>query len=343
MLPADFALMVAALSLTALAVAAATTVFDGITATTNHGTSAPVALDIAVNEPPVVTAPVDVPQTFDTTLSLSFADLLVNASDSDLPLTVENVTASDPLVGVSVSGTDVTLTVPAGYVGTPTLSYDVVDGGAVPARTVATAELDFDTLQMQDSGIDVTGPDSLSRNLLTDVSGDASLGGTIATGTTGNDAVIWDAVDRPYAGITEFRMLDGDDFVDLTGAPGGFRVELGAGADIVIGSGGNDVLIGGSGADSLTGGAGGITFVLALGPIDIADGITDWIGDQIDLRSALNGIDDITGLASFNAATGALDVGGLTAFNVAAAGGGIPAQVQVIFEDSAGAAQTAVL
>ncbi|NJN05702.1 MAG: hypothetical protein HC814_04010, partial [Rhodobacteraceae bacterium] len=52
---------------------------------------------------------------------------------------------------------------------------------------------------------------------------------------------------------------------------------------------------------------------------------------------------DITGLASFNAATGALDVGGLTAFNVAAAGGGIPAQVQVIFEDSAGAAQTAVL
>ena len=345
MLPADFALMVAALSLTVPAAAAATTVFDGtVTATTNHGTSAPVALDIAVNAPPVVTAPVDVPQTFDTTLSLSFADLLVNASDSDLPLTVENVTASDPLVGVSVSGTDVTLTVPAGYVGTPTLSYDVVDGGAVPARTVATAELDFDTLQMQDSGIDVTGPDSLSRNLLTDVSGDASLGGTIATGTAGNDAVIWDAVDRPYAGITEFRMLDGDDFVDLTGAPGGFRVELGAGADIVIGSGGNDVLIGGSGADSLTGGAGADTFVLASGPIDIADVITDFgAGDQIDLRSALNGIDDITGLASFNAATGALDVGGLTAFNVAAAGGGIPAQVQVIFEDSAGAAQTAVL
>ncbi|NJN05164.1 MAG: cadherin-like domain-containing protein [Rhodobacteraceae bacterium] len=244
------------------------------------------ALDIVINDAPVATAPVDVPQTFDTTLSLSFADLLVNASDADLPLTVENITASDPLVGVSVSGTDVTLTVPAGYVGTPILSYDVVDGGAVPARTAATAELDFDTLQMQDSGTVVTGPDSLSRNLLTDVTGDPSLGGTVATATAGDDAVIWDAVDRAYAGITEFRMLEGSDFLDLSGASGGFRIDLGAGADIVIGSSGNDVLIGGTGADSLTGGAGADIFVLASGPIDIADVITDFgAGDQIDLRS----------------------------------------------------------
>ncbi|MFK7879678.1 hypothetical protein [Roseobacter sp.] len=350
--PADFALMVAALSLTVPA-AFADPIAGTVTATTNHGTSGPVALDVNINTPPEVTGTVDVPQTFETSLVVSFSDLTANAVDADTPLIVENLTSPDPNVGIQVLGEDVTITVPAGYVGTPILEYDVVDSSGAPARTANVAELDFDTLQMQDSGTTSIGTDGTTRAILSDVTGDASLGGTVAKGTDGDDGVIWDAADRPYDGITEFELMGGSDFVDLRGATSGFTVNLGDGEDIVIGSGYSDVLNGGAdddvleggvGLDTLTGGGGADDFVLSSGPIDIADVITDFgAGDQVDLSQVINGVNDITGLASYDAATGELDVGGVTAFNIAAAGGGMPAQVEVIFEDSAGAAQTAVL
>lgn len=350
--PADFALMVAALALTVPA-AVADPIEGTVVATTNHGTSAPEALDITINARPEITGTVDVPQTFDTSIVLTFADLTSNAVDADTPLTVENVTSPDPDVQIQVAGQDVTITVPPGYVGTPILEYDVVDGAATPASSANVAELDFDTLQMQDTGVTVVGPDGIARAVLSDVTGDAALGGTIAKGTGNDDAVIWDAVDSPYAGITEFQLMGGDDFIDLGAATSGHTVDLGAGNDIAIGSDnadilnggiGEDTLEGGAGLDTLTGGAGADDFVLSSGPIDIADLITDFeAGDQIDLSNAINGVNDITGLASFDAATGDLDIGGVTAFNVAASGGGIPAQVEVVFEDASGAAQTAIL
>ncbi|MEP0248790.1 MAG: hypothetical protein ABJD83_12655, partial [Roseobacter sp.] len=96
--------------------------------------------------------------------------------------------------------------------------------------------------------------------------------------------------------------------------------------------------------DQLFGGAGDDIFVLGSGPITIADSIGDFdTGDQIDLSEQVNGVDDVSGVVTYDSATGALLVGGETAFNVQASGGGIPAQVEVIFEDSAGAAQTAVV
>lgn len=350
--PADFALMVTALSLTVPA-AFADPIEGTVVASTNHGTATAETLNVTINTPPVVTGTVDVPQSFDTSIVLSFGDLTANAVDANTPLTVANITSPDANVTIAVAGQDVTITVPAGYVGTPILEYDVVDSGGVPASASNVAELDFDTLQLQDSGATSLGPDGVVRAIQTDVTGDAALGGTIAKGTDGDEAVIWDATDRPYAGITEFQLMGGSDFVDLTGATTGFTLDLGAGQDIAVGSdfadtllggAGDDVLEGGAGLDTLTGGAGDDDFVLSSGPIDLADIITDFeAGDQVDLSQVINGVNDIAGLASYDASTGALDVGGVTAFSIAAAGGGMPAQVEVIFEDSAGAAQTAVL
>ncbi|MDW3225355.1 MAG: hypothetical protein R8G34_21120 [Paracoccaceae bacterium] len=350
--PADFALMIAALALTVPA-AVADPIDGTVVATTNHGTSAPEALDITINARPEITGTVDVPQTFDTSIMLTFADLTSNAVDADTPLTVENLSSPDPDVQIQVAGQDVTITVPPGYVGTPILEYDVVDSAGTPASSANVAELDFDTLQMQDTGATVVGPDGIARAVLSDVTGDAALGGTIAKGTGNDDAVIWDAAGSSYAGITDFQLMGGSDFIDLGTATSGYTVDLGIGNDIAIGSdnadilnggAGDDTLEGGAGLDTLTGGAGADDFVLSSGPIDIADLITDFgAGDQIDLSNAINGVNDITGLASFDAATGDLEVGGVTAFNVAAAGGGIPAQVEVVFEDASGAAQTAIL
>lgn len=348
--PSDFALAIAALSLTVPASFAGD--ISGLAAlTTNHGTTADTGFDITVNARPVVSGPVEVVDVFNPTITLSFADLYANATDADA-LTIENITSPDPLVQILVAGQSVTLQVPPGYVGTPLLEYEIVDTGPVPARSSATATVEFDALQMQDSGTSSVGPDGITRALMTDVTGDPALD-TVAKGTNGDDFVNWDATARPYAGITEFQMLEGSDLVDLTGATTGFTVDGGAGNDILLGSSGNDILRGGAdddileggaGFDELFGGAGSDIFVLASGPVSIADSIGDFgAGDQIDLSKQVSGVDDITGLVSYDSGTGALAVNGTTAFNVQASGGGIPASVEVIFEDSAGAAQTAVV
>ncbi|MEO9652477.1 MAG: hypothetical protein ABJ360_17975 [Roseobacter sp.] len=348
--PADFGLAIAALSLTVPA-SFAGDITGNVNFTTNHGTTSDESLAINVNARPVVSGPLEVTDVFDTSLTLTFAELAGNATDTTA-LTIENIMSNDPLVQIDVVNEDVTITVPAGFSGTPVLEYDIVDSGTVPARSATTATVEFDTLQMQDSGTTVVGPDGVTRSLLTDVTGDPALG-TIAKGTDSDDAVIWDAAERPYDGITEFQLLGGSDMIDLTGATNGFTVDGGAGNDLLTGSDNDDVLLGGAdndvlegagGFDQLFGGAGDDIFVLGSGPITIADSIGDFdTGDQIDLSEQVNGVDDVSGVVTYDSATGALLVGGETAFNVQASGGGIPAQVEVIFEDSAGAAQTAVV
>ncbi len=331
--PADFALAIAALSLTVPA-SFAGDITGTVSVTTNHGTAPDVPLAININARPDIVAPVDVTPTFDQSQVVTFADLLANATDTSA-MTVENITSPDPLVQISVVGTDVTITVPPGYLGTPVLEYEVVDSAPVPARSSATANLDIDTLQMQDSGSVVTGPDGVVRSLMTDVTGDATLGGTVAKGTNTDDAVDWLATQREYAGITEFQLMGGSDFIDLSGAAGGFTIDGGAGNDILQGSDGRDTLLGGAGDD---------IFVLASGPVTIADEIGDYgAGDQIDLSEVVNGVNSVGGRVSYDNTTGVLQVDGSNAFEVASTGGGIPAQVEVIFEDSAGAAQTAIV
>ena len=331
--PADFALAIAALSLTVPA-SFAGDITGTVSVTTNHGTAPDVPLAVNVNARPDIVAPVDVAPTFDQSQVVTFADLLANASDTTA-MTIENITSPDPLVQISVVGTDVTITVPPGYVGTPVLEYEVVDSAPVPARSSATANLDIDTLQMQDSGVTSTGPDGVVRNLMTDVTGDASLGGTVAKGTNGDDAVEWLATQREYAGITEFQLMGGSDFIDLSGATGGFTIDGGAGNDVLQGSDGRDTLFGGAGDD---------IFVLASGPVTIADEIGDFeTGDQIDLTQVVNGVNSVAGRVSYDNTTGVLQVDGSDAFEVASSGGSVPAQVEVIFEDSVGAAQTAVV
>jgi Ca2+-binding RTX toxin-like protein len=146
--------------------------------------------------------------------------------------------------------------------------------------------------------------------------------------------------------IDTFDMLGGSDFVDLTGASSGYRVNLGAGADIAVGSSGNDILFGGADQDELTGGAGADVFGLEAGTGNIRDFITDYDlseGDQIDLSEVLQNLAAITPSdASYDNSTGDLTVNGSIAFNVAGPGG-IPAQVEVIFENTSAAAQTAIL
>ncbi|MFV0360467.1 hypothetical protein [Tropicimonas sp.] len=179
----------------------------------------------------------------------------------------------------------------------------------------------------------------------------------IAQGTTGNDTVIWDATSRPYTDIDGFRMLDGADLVDLGGASQGYAIDLGAGndtafggagndllyggagSDILSGGAGDDVLRGGPGADTLTGGAGNDLFVIDSEP-GIADVITDYQsrdaagnGDTIDLTAFGSG-------RSFAMLGNALQVDGET---VVSFSGGIPDEVQIIFENAAGVAEAAAI
>ncbi|WVX48526.1 hypothetical protein ROLI_016070 [Roseobacter fucihabitans] len=338
--PADFALLVAALALT-VPPGFADPITGTVTATSNHGTTGPEPLDVTL----VVNAPPVTPLNFDVAISPTLGETSVNVAEPELLSGMQNTAG----ISLAASGPS---DVPVAPTGSVVAGGGEADAGESPAALLAGVSAP-EGMKMHDSGTTATGPDGLTRVVLSDVTGDAGQGGTIATGTEADEAVIWDAVDRPYAGIAEFQLMGGSDFVDLRGATTGFTVDLGAGADIAIGSDhadvlrggqGDDRLEGGGGLDTLTGGAGADDFVLSSGPIDLADIITDFgAGDRVDLSNAINGVDDIGALASYNAVTGDMDVGGVTAFNIASAGGGIPKQVEVIFEDSVGAAQTAIL
>ncbi|MFK7869224.1 MAG: hypothetical protein AB8B58_08295 [Roseobacter sp.] len=322
-----------------------------VTAETNHGITPAVSFTTDVNAQPDVSGPVNLGP-FDATNSfdVSFADLLANSTDAD-NLTVENVTTVDPDVQVVIAGTNVTVTVPDGYAGTPELVYDVVDDSAQPARSEARATLDIDTLQMVADSTPGQDPTPAGTTLLTDTTGDPAFG-TMAKGTDAADYVEVSAA-RPYAGITEFQLAAEDDvFVDLRTATNGtnFIVNGGAGNDLLSGSGSGPslTLVGGTGVDTLVGGSGSDTFVLEAG--SLIAGETDIISnydlagqDSIDLTQEVSGSDDITGIVDYDNTTGLLSVNGLNAFQVADTSAAIPAQVEVMFEDSAGAAQIAVI
>ncbi|WP_461406766.1 hypothetical protein [Falsiruegeria mediterranea] len=346
--PADFAVLVAALSITVPGTYAG--VLEGeITVSTNHGSGVPEAFQVAINDQPDVSGPVNISAT-DPSFAISFTDLLANSTDPDQPLTVENITSSDPLVGLNVIGSTVFVTVPDAYVGMPTLTYDVVDSGPGPARSTATANLDIDTLQMEPNGTH-TGPDGLTRDLMDNVTG--AVGGTdIARGTSGDDAVVLD-VTNPYVEIEGFEMQGGSDFVDLSNSTRDFRVDLGAGDDWGRGGNGNDVLIGGAGADTLEGGGGTDIFTITdLGSADVILDFEEPVGilfpvgvDQIDLTSvvALSLGEDLADHVGYENSNGALTVDGSLAATVNADGGGFADEVEVIFTNASGAQETAII
>ncbi|MEX0328027.1 MAG: cadherin-like domain-containing protein [Ruegeria sp.] len=340
--PADFALLVAALSIT-LPGTFAGTVEGAVSVSTNHGAAPDEAFSIAINDQPDVSGPVSVTST-DPVLFIDFAALLANATDADQPLSVANVATSDPDVTIDVQATGVQITVPDAYVGTPVLTYDVVDSGPGPASTSTQANLDIDTLQMESTGTPVTDPGGGTYDLLDDVTG-AVGGNDIARGTSGNDGVVL-SLTSPYAEIEGFDLLGGDDFIDLSAGADGYSINLGSGDDWAIGSTGDDTITGGDGADTLQGGGGSDIFVMT--DLTMSDVITDYEGpaggDQIDL-TALVSVDpaDLATEVSFNAGSGALEVSGSQVATVNVTGGGVPPQVEVIFNDASGAQQTAVI
>ncbi|NRB00921.1 MAG: hypothetical protein HRU32_14085, partial [Rhodobacteraceae bacterium] len=325
-----------------------------ITVTTNHGFIDEIPLSVSVNGAPVISDEVDIVES-ETDFTVSFAELTAFATDADTPLTVENVVSSDPdNVTVTVDGTtqEVRLQVDPGYDAMSTLSYDVVDSGPGPARTATTANADINTLQMV-ATTPTTDPDGVTRALMSNV--DGTPGGTdFAKGTDGADKVEHTGQPDSYVDIAGFTMGAGDDFVDLSLASSGFDVDLGADNDVALGSSGADTLTGGLGDDTLTGGAGqdlltgGLgadVFTLAPG-FAIADVITDYgLGaDEIDISAIVQGIVTLTDDdADYNPGSGILTVENAAAFEIAEAGGGIPTSVTVIFENSTGAAETAVL
>ncbi|MBO9451285.1 hypothetical protein J7426_13520 [Tropicibacter sp. R16_0] len=346
--PADFAVLVAALSITVPGTYAG--VLEGeITVSTNHGSGAPEAFQVAINDQPDVSGPVNISST-DPSFAISFTDLLANSTDPDQPLTVENITCSDPLVGLNVVGSTVFVTVPDAYVGMPTLTYDVVDSGPGPARSTATANLDIDTLQMEPNGTH-TGPDGLTRDLMDNVTG-AVGGSDIARGTGGDDAVILDLT-NPYVDIEGFELQGGSDFVDLSNSTRDFRIDLGAGDDWGRGGNGDDVLIGGAGADTLEGGGGTDIFTITdLGSADVILDFEEPVGilfpvgvDQIDLTSvvALSLGENLADHVGYDNSNGALTVDGSLAATVNADGGGFANEVEVIFTNASGAQETAII
>ncbi|WP_412551932.1 hypothetical protein [Shimia sp. MIT910701] len=346
--PTDFALLVAALSIT-LPVSFSGVLSGDITVETNHGVAPAEAFSVSINDLPVVSGPVDLAST-DTTLSTTFTELLTNASDATPPLTVENIVANEPFAVVSVVGTNVEVSVPNAFVGTVQLTYDVVDSGAGPGRTSATANLDFDTLQMVANGTD-TGPDGVTRDLMDDVTG-TTLGGEIAKGTSGDDAVILNGT-RPYLAIDGFDLMGGTDFVDLSASSSSFDVVLGAGNDIAIGGAGNDTLSGGAGVDTLTGGSGQDVFVVT--DLSTTDQVLDFEAptgaivktavDQVDLTAvvALSAGESLADFVGYNNANGQLSVSGNNAMTIESSAGVFSNEIEVIFTNAAGAQETAII
>jgi len=341
--PSDFIALIAALSITVPGT------FDGalagtVVGTSNHGTADPVAFTANVNDQPVVSGPVDLGRAPGDSFTIAFADLLATSSDPDTPLTVDNVTTSDPAVTAVVAAGGVDITVTPGFAGPVTLDFDVTDSGSPAATAAATASFDVvNELTLTDSGATTAGPGGAVIPLMDDLTGTADIT-DIGVGSDSAEAVIFDAATRPYVDIDGFDMGGGDDLVDMSGATAGFELDMGTGADVAIGGLGDDRIDGGEGSDTLTGGGGADVFVLAAG-LDITDVITDYGdgADQIDLSSVLTGSDGIDGRASYDDSTGELTVLGNVAAQINAPGGGVPSSVEVIFEDASGAQATAVI
>ncbi|MEO9781027.1 MAG: hypothetical protein ABJH07_25670 [Sedimentitalea sp.] len=312
-----------------------------ITVSTNHGTAPAQNYVVDANDQPQISGPVSYATT-ETSFEIDFAALLANASDSD-NLTIENPASADPDVSVALLADSVQVTVPTGFVGTPVLTYDVVDDASVPASAEATADLDINTMQMVDTGQTVNG-----NPLLSDVTGGTGAN-DIAFATDSADSVVYDAVDRPYDAVEGFSLMGGDDFVDLSGSSAGYDVDGGDGNDTIIGSAGSDLLTGGAGADTLTGGAGDDVF--AMTDLLATDVIADYQTpddpantDQIDLTALvqLAAGEVVADHVTYDNTTGNLSVDSNQIATVET-GAGFADQVQVIFEDAANTQQSAVI
>lgn len=331
---ADFALLVAALAVTVPGD------FSGpltgtVVAESNHGTSPPVSFVANINDQPEITGPVDLGTTAQTALIVPVADLLATSSDPDGLAGISNLVSDTADVSAVINGANVEITVLNAYSGPVNFTYDVSDAGTPVAVAEASATLDVTAeTQLVASASMITGPDGTLIPIVEDASGGAGPSDT-ALGTGAGEAVVVAPGVRDYAGIEGFAMLDGNDLVDLSAATTGFAVDLGAGDDAVIG---------GQGADTLTGGAGSDSFGLGVA-LDITDVITDYESgiDQIDLSTVLTGSDTLDGRVSYDSGTGDLSVLGDVSAQIAASGGGIPASVEVIFENASGAQVTAVI
>nr|WP_253913372.1 cadherin-like domain-containing protein [Pseudoruegeria sp. HB172150] len=340
---ATFAAMVAGLALTFPAGSAEA--LDGvISVSTNHGTGTDLPFAITLNQAPTVSAQVSV-ETNETVFEITFADLLANASDPEGDtMTIANPASADPDVTVTLLASSVQISVPAGYVGVTSLTYDIVDDGTPAASTLTSASLDIDTMQMT-----VIGTAPGGQQLMSDVTGGAGVS-DIATATALDDAVIYDAT-RPYAEVEGFSMLAGDDLVDLSGATTGFTIDGGAGADTLIGTAQADILIGGTGADELEGGGGADVF--SLTDLTAADVISDYVSpsaspaeyDQVDLTTLVQLLagEVAADRIGYDNVGGTLEVDGTAVAQLTTPAAGIPDQVEAIFLDAAGVQQTAVI
>ncbi|MEP1197943.1 calcium-binding protein [Tateyamaria sp.] len=328
-----------------------------VEASSNHGdlmSAVPFTATVADDGPPVITPPPVEINSTDAMFAVPFADLLTNATDADLPLDIQNVGSSDAQVQVSLGANEVLVTAPNGFVGQPSLTFDVVDAGG--ASSASSAVLDINTLQMVVVGT-TTDPDSNVKDLLGDVTGGSGVG-DIALGTAGDDGVVLSG-SAPYADIEGFDLLGGSDFIDLSATTRGFKITLGDGDDWAIGGAGdddisggadNDILQGGGGSDILTGGAGQDVFVMT--DLTASDVISDFdvpVGptgvDQIDLTAlvSLSAGEVLADQVDYDNVSGNLNVNGNTVANVTASTGGFAQEVEVIFNDASNAQATAII
>ena len=337
------------------------TVTGTVSATTSDDTlPTPEAFTVSVNDQPVITPPgplnLGVEFNDPTSFTIPVSDFLANASDPDAPLTLGPITTSDPDVTATVGATDVTFIVTNGFAGKITLSYDIFDSGSPVASTPTTAELDIATqIDLVDSGSTVVAPDGTVLPLMDNSTEGTATATDIAVGTSNAEAVVFQelvnqGVTNPYAEVDRFRLLGGDDLLDLRGASRDFRLDGGLGSDWLFGGDGNDVLIGLAGQDTLSGGGGKDTLFGGLGadrfdagdtmPL-MADVISDYeSGEVIDLTGliTLQPSESIADRARLDAGDVIVtDSGGLetTVFSVTENGGGVPSQVTVAFEDEA--------
>jgi Ca2+-binding RTX toxin-like protein len=181
-----------------------------------------------------------------TSVVLSSTALLANASDADdETLGIVNLSSANATITDNGDGT-FTVTPDAGFTGTLTLTYDVVDGNGGSASTYAEV-----LVTAAGAGADeITGTEY----------GDTIFGGagddTLAGGD-GDDVLIGGGDDDTLdGGADDDRLFGQDDDDVLTGGAGDDLLDGGDGADTLTGGADNDHLTGGGGDDDLSGGDG---------------------------------------------------------------------------------------
>tara|TARA_R110000824_G_scaffold2973_2_gene13633 strand:- start:1653 stop:7058 length:5406 start_codon:yes stop_codon:yes gene_type:complete len=181
-----------------------------------------------------------------TSVVVSSTALLVNATDVDLDtLSVANLASANATIINNGDGT-FTVTPDAGFTGTLTLTYDVVDGNGGSASTYA-------EVLVSAAG---AGADEITGTAY----GDTIFGGAgddTLTGGDGDDVLIGgDDDDTLNGGADDDQLFGQDDDDVLTGGAGDDLLDGGDGADTLTGGADNDRLIGGGGSDNLSGGDG---------------------------------------------------------------------------------------